>query len=275
MFHKARAAFAARREDRTFLTDDDERSLACAWPRHVQQRALAIVRLLKPHALVGARKVRVGGGGDGGYVMVDDFEGVETTFSLGVGPNVDWDHAMAERGLPVHQFDHTVAGPPRAHPNFHFHPRRISAVEAEGADTLVSMLDHAATHRPCSSILKIDIENAEWGVFARAHENVFDKFSQVICEFHAFEYLAQDWHFRDAFDGLCRLKEHFEVVHVHANNAAGITFIGGAPIPFVLEVTLAARSRYDTRPSRDTFPTALDRPNDPTKPDYRLGTFEA
>lgn len=273
MSHRLRSVFPSRRG--ALLTEADKRALACTWPRPVQQRALAVARMLKPHALVGARKVRVGGDGDGGYVMVDDLDGVETAFSLGVGPNVDWDYEMAERGLIVHQFDHTVAGPPRAHPNFRFHPRMIAATETEGADTLVSMLDHAATHRPHSSILKIDIENAEWGVFAQAHRDVFDKFSQVLCEFHAFEHFAEDWHFRAAYDGLSRLKEHFEVVHVHANNSAGVAFIGGASIPYVIEATLVARARYDTRPSRETFPTALDRPNDPTKPDYDLGTFEA
>ncbi len=271
---KSRGVLRATGKSR-FLTDAESRALACTWPRHVQQRALTITRLLKPYALTRARKIRVGGEEDGGYVMVDDFEGVETAFSLGVGPNVDWDYEIADRGLPVHQFDHTVSEPPRTHANFHFHKRMIAATETEGADTLVDMLEHAVTHRPFSSILKIDIENAEWGVFAHAQKDVFDKFSQVLCEFHAFEHFADDWHYDLAFKGLCRLKEFFEVVHVHANNSAGVTYIQGAPIPFVIEVTLVNRSRYDTGPSQESFPTPLDRPNDRNKPDYHLRKFEA
>ncbi len=256
------------------LTDQEKRLLVCTWPRHVQQRALTIARMLLPFEVTNTPKVRVGADEDGGYVMLDDFDGIETAFSLGVGPNVDWDHAMAERGIEVHQFDHTVDGPPRQHGKFRFHKREITAAKTDETEDLVSVLDHAVTHRPHSSILKIDIENAEWGVFASAGQDVFEKFSQILCEFHAFEHFANDWHYDLALRALHNLKRHFEVIHVHANNSAGIVYIDDAPLPFVLEVTLANRSRYDTRPSRRTYPTDLDRPNDRTRPDYALGRFE-
>ncbi len=257
-----------------FLTDGEKRSLMCNWPHDVQQRALTIARMLRPFGVTNARKVRVGGDEDGGYVMLDDFRGVETAFSLGVGPNVDWDHAIAERGIEVHQFDHTVDGPPRPHEKFRFHKRKITPAKTDDSDDLVSMLDHAITHRPASSLLKIDIENAEWEVFARTNQDVFNKFSQILCEFHAFEYFHEDWHYESALQGIHNLKRQFEVVHIHANNSSGVVFINDAPLPFVLEVTLANRSRYDTRPSQETYPTEFDRPNDGRKPDYDLGRFE-
>ena len=214
----------------------------------MQQRALTIARLLRPFDVTNARKIRVGGDADGGYVMLDDFEGIETAFSLSVGPNVDWDYEVAQRGLPVHQFDHTVEGPPRKHDNFHFHRRMIVPTEMEDADTLTSMLDLAVTHRPQSSILKIDIENAELGVFAHATPEVLRKFSQVLCEFHAFEFFHLDHHYEIALQGLINLKKQFEVTHVHPNNSAGITYINDAPLPFVLEVTFASRSDTTRNP---------------------------
>ena len=258
---------------RRFLSAADRRHLTCTWPREVQQRALTLARMLRPYEVPGLRKVRVGGAQDGAYVMLDDWQGVETAFSLGVGPNVDWDFAVAERGLPVHQFDGTVDGPPRHHDGFHFHRRMITPTPSEDGETLVGVLDHAVTHRPQSSILKIDIENAEWGVFAHATPDVFDKFSQILCEFHALEHLHLDWHWEEAFRGLSNLKRHFEVVHVHANNAAGVTYIDGRALPFVIEATLVSRARYDTRPGTERFPGRLDRPNDPGKRDYALGRF--
>ena len=117
MLRVLRAQRAATKKSR-LLTNGERRNLMCTWPRDVQQRAIAIARMLKPYQLHNASKLRVGGSEDGGYVMVDDFAGIETAFSLGIGPNVDWDYEIAERGIPVHQFDHTVSGPPRSHTNF-------------------------------------------------------------------------------------------------------------------------------------------------------------
>jgi hypothetical protein len=36
-------------------------------------------------------------------VSVNDFEGINTALSLGIGYNHDWDVAIAERGIVVHQ----------------------------------------------------------------------------------------------------------------------------------------------------------------------------
>jgi len=263
----------SRLAPRKFLTFEERRSLACTWPRDVQQRALTLARMPRPYEVPGIRKIRVGGHQDGAYIMLDDFQGVETAFSLGIGPNVDWDFEMAERGVSVNQFDHTVNCSPRRHDRFHFHKRMIAAVPSDGAETLLSMLEYAVTHRPQSSILKIDIENAEWEVFAHATPDVLEKFSQILCEFHALEYLHLDYHWELALKCLYNLKRQFEVIHVHANNSAGITYIEGHPLPFVIEVTLANRARYDTQPSKETFPGSLDRPNDPQKADYNLGRF--
>lgn len=247
---------------------------ACRWPEAVQQRALTLTRMLAPCRVVAVDKIRVGSGKDGGYVMLDDFDGIETAFSLGIGGNVDWDYAIAERGITVHQFDHTVDGPPRSHDRFRFHKRRITAHKTPESETLASVLTCAGPSKPASSILKIDIENEEWSVFAAADREVLDRFSQILCEFHAFEYLHLDYHYNHAVEGLRKLKQSFDVVHVHGNNAADITYIKGAPVPFVLEVALANRRRFRIKPSGEVFPTSLDYPNDDTRPDYYLGRFK-
>ncbi|GJG87621.1 hypothetical protein tb265_28020 [Gemmatimonadetes bacterium T265] len=207
--------------------------------------------------------------------MVDDFEGIRTAFSLGVGHNVDWDVAIARRGITVHQFDHTVVEPPRSHPGCHFHKRRISEVKEDDAETLESIFDLAATCEPASALLKMDIENTEWPAFAAAPEHVLDRFSQILCEFHAFEFFADDVLYRHAAAAITKLRRQFDVVHVHGNNVADWTFIDGAPLPFVIEVALVNRRRVRTVPNdTETFPTRLDRPNDWRKADYFLGRYE-
>src|SRR5438552_188332 len=39
-------------------------------------------RLLRPQAATGVKKARLGSANDGGYVMLDDFQGVDTALSL-------------------------------------------------------------------------------------------------------------------------------------------------------------------------------------------------
>jgi hypothetical protein len=56
-------------------------------------------------------KIRLGRNGDGGYVLLDDFTGVSAALSFGIARECSWDSAMAQRGIDVYQYDHTVDGP--------------------------------------------------------------------------------------------------------------------------------------------------------------------
>lgn len=93
-----------------------------------QESFLQLARLLSPHATVGHSKMRFGGEHDGGYVLLDDFEGIEAAFSFGVGPDCSWDLELAERGIRTYQFDHTVDRAPVVHPNLSFLSGRLSAL---------------------------------------------------------------------------------------------------------------------------------------------------
>lgn len=239
----------------------------------LQARLVLLGRLLAPRRATTHRKIRLGGRGDGGYVMLDDFGRLRTALSLGVGPNVDWDADMAERGIAVHMFDHTVAGPPRRHRHFHFHPIRIDAAAADGAEDLVSILDRYGSPDPHSTLLKIDIEGSEWSLFAEADDATLSRFPQILCEFHAVGEVENDEHYRLMIRALSRLKRHFDVVHVHGNNFGGRVFAGDQAIAQSLEVTFVHRDLYPCEATAEEFPTSIDLPNDPGRPDIYLGSF--
>src|SRR5262245_46300427 len=82
----------------------------------------------------GQSKVRLGSKYDGGYVCLYDFENVKAVLSLGIGGNDDWDISIAERGIPVYQFDHSIDKPPHWHPNCRFQRKRIVPIE-DGTNT--------------------------------------------------------------------------------------------------------------------------------------------
>ena len=239
----------------------------------LQARIVMLGLLMAPRRVTSHRKIRVGGRTDGGYVMLDDFTKLRTAFSLGVGPNVDWDYAMAERGIAIHQFDHTVTGPPRDHPRFHFNRRRIDAQASGDADNLETLLEkHGSTAR-FSNLLKLDIEGSEWALLAEADAGSLSRFPQILCEFHALALVHDDKHFATMTRALRRLRQNFEVVHVHGNNCGGRLYVADQAMPNVLELTLAHREVYSFADEPETFPTELDYPNDPRTPEYFLGDF--
>src|SRR5262245_16910804 len=71
------------------------------------ERILKLGSLLAPQHAVGQSKVRLGSKYDGGYICLNDFDGITTAFSFGIGQNDDWDFEIAGKGIVVHQFDHS------------------------------------------------------------------------------------------------------------------------------------------------------------------------
>lgn len=239
-----------------------------------RKRFLQWSTMLAPQTVSGFRKIRIGSESDGGYVMLDDFEAVDLALSFGVDTNVDWDLAIAERGIAVQQFDHTVCASPVSHPLLGFRRKRVVGSRPMVSDvTIASILAEAGVARDASVILKCDIEGDEWFVLRHCAPEQLQRFSQIIIEFHDFaRAIDEDWS-QTALEVLSKLTAHFAVFHVHGNNWRPLISIGGELFPDVLEVSLASRSRYAFSASKELFPTPLDRPNDPVSPDLYLGDF--
>jgi hypothetical protein len=154
--------------------------------------------------------VRLGGSHDGGYVCLDDFNEMAGALSLGVGQDSTWDAAIADRGLVVYQYDHTITAPPTVHANFRFNRRKIAA-DADGEnESIESILANNRLSRSHSVIMKIYIEHDEWPAFAATPAYALDKFAQVICEFHGFERVTDDQWFERAFNVLKKLNDIFQ-----------------------------------------------------------------
>ena len=220
-----------------------------------------------------AKKVRVGSPGDGGYVQIDDLEGIRHALSFGVCDDDSWDLAMAEAGVPVEQFDHSVERAPSTHPLLNFHRKKISTVASNDTATLEDLIaEHSSGETP-DIILKIDIEGCEWDVFDKTPAESLSKVAQILAEFHDFSRL-DDIRFRmRARRVVQKLHDQFALTHVHANNCRAFGPVANICLPDVLELSFANRKRYSFDFTDETFPTPLDAPNSPGTADYVLGTF--
>lgn len=119
----------------------------------------------------------------------------------------------------------------------------------------------------------MDIENTEWRAFLATDKAELSRFSQIVCELHYFQGLADPEHRAAVFETLSRLNEDHAVVHIHANNFAGWVDLANVLVPCVLEVTFSNRAIFEFQNSDELFPTELDASCDPNKPDMFLGSF--
>lgn len=244
-------------------------------PAEFREIFVRLVKPLAPFEAVGVPKKRFGGPLDGGYVMLDDFEGIAGVYSMGIGREISWDLAMAQLRLPVFQFDHSIDKLPYFHPLFHFEKKRIGARAnaADGTESIDSIVRRHG-HENKDLILKIDVELAEWDILAKIDPEVLRNFRQIAIEIHGFTMLLPDkgWIER-ATRAIGNLTRFHKVVHVHANTTSRLFCSDNLVIPDMLEFTLAREDAYSLRESYEFFPGPLDRPNDPLCRDISLGTF--
>lgn len=239
----------------------------------VQQRVLSILRRLEPWKAKDFPKIRIGKECDGGYVMLDDFTNIGAAYSIGICDEVSWDLAMAERGIEIFQYDHTIDALPLAHDRFHWSKTGLGPQPMADLETLPRLLARNGHHGRSDLLLKCDIEGCEWDVLASLPEDCLRHFRQIVIEVHFFERLTQPDFAALVERAVRTLTADHRVVHVHANNHRPYAVVGGVPLPSVLELTLARTQDVQLEKSDEIFPGELDSPCYRGRADYQLGTF--
>lgn len=245
-------------------------------PLFAEQKAIAaVLNRMTPMQAVDVGKVRLGADGDGGYVMLDDLADVQVCYSIGVGPDVSWDHDMAERGALIHQYDHTVEATPQQHANFRWTKLGLAGSDhiAPELRTLETLIVENGDAQRTDMILKMDIEGHEFDVLDAMDPATLLRFRQIAVEIHALTMLDQESFRRRTERVLNKLGRAHQCVHVHANNYAPMTIVHGVPVPDVVEVTYARRDLYTFVEETGVFPTPFDAPNRSDQPDLLLGSF--
>ena len=230
------------------------------------------LHLLEPHDVPSHNKTRIGD--VAGYVMLDDFKSVRHALSLGVGSDVSWDADLANRGIRIFQYDHTVSTSPQIHDGFSFYRKKIVAAAQEADDvTLTQIMEIESLAEDDNIIAKIDIEGAEWAVLNSTKESFLARIRQLAVEFHWLRnFTDKNWRAM-AFGALRKINAAHVCIHVHGANWAPFVVMGGIPFPSVFEATFVRRKDYHAVPSTVVFPTELDRPCNPRKPDFYLGRW--
>lgn len=222
----------------------------------------------------------------------------ETEFLVSLGINDDWSFDEQFRRLnpdiPIHAYDYSISKKVlmkrtvetalracfgkapiekvrrefrafRSYGNFfrgpirHFKERVYNRAEGPLDVTLDTILGRTKSDRV---FLKIDIEGDEYRLIGPILE-ASDRIVGMAIEFHNTDPLRMVF-----VSSVRRLQEHFDIVHLHANNFQGIAADG---VPEALEITFVAKSERRSSERRTSLPIpGVDSSNNPARADYRL-----
>ena len=83
-------------------------------------KQLCIYHLLAPKKVVGKKRILLGEKRDGCYVLLDDFKDIKIAYSFGISNMIQFDRELAQRGIDVYMYDHTIKSLPYYNPRFHW-----------------------------------------------------------------------------------------------------------------------------------------------------------
>lgn len=213
----------------------------------------------------GMELIRVGGEGDGGYLIPDDLEGIEYCFSPGVYNISEFEMQLAARGIRCFLADYSVDSPPVMRPEFTFDKKYLGASDRDEFFTLSTWKDKYIKDYTGDLLLQMDIEGCEYEVIFNASDDLLDQFRIVVIEFHGLDKLFDSFVFGLLAACFEKLLKTFYVVHIHPNNCNGIAKRGDIEIPKVMEFTFLNKKRVMRTGAQLVFPHKLDADNGPGK----------
>jgi len=233
-----------------------------------QHSILTLLRLLKIKRPANKQLIRLGNKFDGGYVICDDLKGIQTAISMGIGWDVSFDYELAELGIKILQFDHTIQSPPIHHDNFVF--SKLAWAETNQESEIGLKKIHNDFGVKGDTILKFDVEGAEWDNLPSISTDILKQYRIIVGEFHSMHRVNNKEHYLTIIDTISKLSMNHTLIHVHANNYSSVGNIEGISIPDVIELSFLRNDRDHFEDYNGPLPCSLDYPNCPTSPDIVL-----
>ncbi len=232
------------------------------------RRALA---MLHPRAIDGGL-TRIGGEGDGGYLVPHVLDGIGGCFSPGVSTVADFEIMLRDQyGIPSFLADASVDGPPKGAEGFDFEKRFLGSRNDEIFTRLSDWIARKEANTSLGDLmLQIDIEGAEYPVIADMPREVLDRFRVIVIELHALDSFFSKQALNAMTPIFEKLTANHVPVHLHPNNCAPPAVMAGISIPPVIEVTLVRSDHFVPGDAELMFPHPLDRTNMASRPAFDL-----
>ena len=147
---------------------------------------LCIYHLILPKEVVGKKRILLGEKYDGCYVLLDDFENIKIAYSFGISNNILFDKALADKGIEVYMYDHTINSLPYQNPKFHWKKLGICGIGSNFTNmkNLEELIKENGHINEKNMILKIDVDNWEWESIINLKEETLNQFKYIAIEYH-------------------------------------------------------------------------------------------
>jgi hypothetical protein len=238
------------------------RSRLCSWGFSLNEQTdtadvLGLLRKLRPLDC-GRELIRIGGEGDGAYLIPNDLEGIEYCFSPGVNTISNFENDLADLHIKSFLADYSVDAPPTARPEFTFDKKYLGSSNREPYMTLQSWKNHYLKDYTDDLILQMDIERFEYEVIFSTPDALLDQFRIMAIEFHNLDRLFDPFAFTLMSSCFEKILRFFHVAHIHPNNCGGVSRRGAIEIPESLEITFYNKRRVNGTKPQTVFPHQLD-----------------
>jgi len=214
--------------------------------------------------------IRIGGKGDGAYLLPDDLSGISACFSPGVDITSTFEEELAKKyDIKSFMVDFSVNKPPIENKLFHFDKKFLGNKNDEKFIRLEDWVKNSMNDNS-DLLLQMDIEGAEYEVVIDTPSEIFKKFRIMAIEFHSLDMLFNKNAFKMVEAVFDKLSSDFTVVHIHPNNSRPIINKNSIDIPELLEFTFLRNDRVDLSDKKLSFPHALDEQCVPYRPSRHL-----
>jgi FkbM family methyltransferase len=245
-----------------------------AWDKPAfEEDILNAIDLLIPKAC-SHELIRIGGHGDGAYLVPNDLESIDACFSPGVSDLTKFEQELADR-FSIHSYMCDAStSEDRLHLDktyHHFIPFWLGSYDGENTLTLDSWVANSEHAESRDLLLQMDVEGSEFASLIAASDSTLSRFRIAVIEFHWLWKIQSSRFLNTRFlPTLQKLSKHFDCVHAHGNNCCGTTSIAGFNVPNVIELTYLRKDRNKSL-HPPLIPHPLDVVNVPSNPPLILG----
>ena len=214
-----------------------------------------ILKKLLPYQ-IDKELIRLGEKNDGGYLVPNDFEGIDKNYSAGVGFLTQFEKDLEEKYLiesnmlDFNEIEKVIL-PSKAS----FLKKKLGLVSINQEISINDWIIQTDK----DIILKLDIEGDEYGSLIDISEENLKKVRILVIEFHDLRNLRNNL-FLKLFDKVInKLDNYFYVCHLHINNISKIKNIGSYEVPDMVEMTFIRKDRVKNFSSKlSVLPHKLD-----------------
>jgi hypothetical protein len=226
---------------------------------------------LKPQTN-GFELLRIGGVGDGGYLVPDDLEGIEACFSAGSDKVMLFESDLAQSyGIKSYILDKIEKKPVELTELQMYREGWLGTVTDGENITLQDWLRETNHHDSVDLMLQMDIEGAEYPTLLNTSTAVLESFRIIVIEFHGLDYFVNYNDFKSKYLPVFeKLLNGFDVVHFHANNCCGYWRVQDFDFPRVVEITFHRKNRRLKMLEDALTPNVLDMRNVPSRKDIQV-----